>query len=793
MAGPFSRYFAPHAKQFSENVSQKIIQAKHICLFDGSGSMRGYNTKVGVKLLTSLLQLYPETSVSTFGYQNTRIDSRSGQDAIDFYQSMCKFDCGTYSDRISEIGRIVRDLKKTWFIITDGAFLDGHNGIEKTSTAIGKNIGVVFIISSSSYTIEPWKEVFTESLVSGNISKLLFVSPQAPTEEQFVQWMDRLRFVQDNYVPSTETQINIGQLSFLRTSTVDQLRRIIRNAPPETTQVAITFILIALESISNNSAQKLVNSQWFLTLLQALKKVPESGFEAILDKFLNDHQELTGIQAVMRKMREQLQFQEEIDGLMTTIQQNEKLYDLYQHLTTALDGSVSGLVFADKSGSFLGPLVQHLPENTESFTATVDEWMAFFRVLPTVYGMQNTLNKWYAVCLATYCITNRKLRSHMETFLELLDTITPDFINSQFFDQVTHETQDWVCAPTMAPIIFQLVKLHNIPILKKLAQMWITHRVINIMKNHEFTATEFDLENHTRYNNWGFIAVLKSHGESDPLPQYASVVYVRWSSSRQRYSCHYFENPEQDYIKDSFCCSKEVLESCIDYRYFFNNGCPTHFIRFDQWSQPIFATLQTKLREMWTVVSSHEQPECDYTQAPDYQWVIDQTTELLNTSPDVVRECPTYTFTNLDKITADVAKLTGVPVELANQVKQRYQGNLVRAGITNPDMEFNEGVVDNDTTGYLMPAFNQVIDKLESPLQIVERRPQNSSVSFDCPICLETIEEPQQFQPHDPRHMVCDDCADAWATSQTSSGMPVTCVICRHVNAGDDYDEDDDL
>lgn len=790
MSSPFGSYFSntTRREQRQSIVIKLIRQKKNICMFDGSGSMRGLNSRVGATLLEKLQAHNPRTIVSTFGQDDTSIDAHTGHSAINYYRSQCPYNCSTYSTRISFIGTKISDLMKNWFIITDGAFSDGQLGIKATSTAIGKNIGVVFIISTCVYTIENWKEVFTESLVSGNISKLLFVSPQAPTEEQFAQWMDKFRFVQDNYVPSTDTHINIGQLSFPRTATINQLRRIIMDSSPETTKIAITFILIALESISNNSAQKLVDSKWFLTLLLALKKVQESGFEAILDKFLNDHPELTGIQAVMRKVREQLQFQEEIDCLITTIQQNEKLYDLYQHLTTTLTGSVSGLVFSDKSGGFLGPLVQHLPENTEYFIATVNEWMAFFRVLPTVYGMQNTLSKWYAVCLSTYCITNRKLRSHMETFLELLQTITTGFINGQFFDQITHEIQDWVCAPTMAPVIFQLVKLHNVPILKKLTQMWVTHRIINIMKNHEFTSTEFDLENHTRFNNWGFIAVLKSHGDSDPLPQYASVVYVRWSSSRQRYSCHYFENPEQDYIHDSFCCTKEVLESCIDYRYFFNDGCPTHFIRFDQWSQPIFATLQTKLREMWTVVSSHQQPEGDYTQAPDYQWVVDQTTELLNASPDVVRECPTYTFTNLDKITADVAKLTGVPVELANQVKQRYQGNLVRTGITNPEMEFTEGVVDGEIE-YLMTAFHQVIDKLESPLQIIERRLPNSDLSFDCPICLETITEAQQFQPHDPRHMVCDECANEWATSQTDLGLPVTCVICRE---GDYQDSEDD-
>jgi hypothetical protein len=177
-----------------------------------------------------------------------------------------------------------------------------------------------------------------------------------------------------------------------------------------------------MEAISNTAAQQLIDAPWFLNVLQAFKKTPQTNFESMLDKFLTDNPQLSGIQAIFRKMREQLQYEEMMGTIYPTLQEVPELWAFIEELKTSLP-RLSGINFSDNSGSWFHTLVEHLPEYAH-VNVNTNQMVNFFRILPTMYGMENALSDWYAKCLIVQCVVQRKMRNWLENCQEVISQVT---------------------------------------------------------------------------------------------------------------------------------------------------------------------------------------------------------------------------------------------------------------------------------------------------------------------------------------------------------------------------------
>ena len=73
MTSLFGNYFynTTHSGEPLRDIFPQIRQAPYICMFNGSGSMRGPNSRAGVTILEKIFDLYPRTVVSTFGQDDT--------------------------------------------------------------------------------------------------------------------------------------------------------------------------------------------------------------------------------------------------------------------------------------------------------------------------------------------------------------------------------------------------------------------------------------------------------------------------------------------------------------------------------------------------------------------------------------------------------------------------------------------------------------------------------------------------------------------------------------------------
>jgi hypothetical protein len=381
---------------------------------------------------------------------------------------------------------------------------------------------------------------------------------------------------------------------------------------------------------------------------------------------------------------------------------------------------------------------------------------------------------------------------------------------------VTGEIQPWVCAPTMMPVIFQLAKIHfdTIPILDKLVRTWISHKMIQAAKDYKFETREFSLNNHVKVGGWGCWVVLKSHGDKDPCKQFPSFGFLQWfndngnrdSFPNNKYAFHYFEQPApHNFRQDIFSTGEESMWNAIDKQFLFQEDgiTPKYFLKVEDFRRnphQIMEDMTNLLRPLWLEVSQREQPDGPYYEAPDYTMVLNQAIELIEACQYTVRECPAFTFTDIDRITELVAEMNGIPSQLAHQIKGRWDGTLVRAGVQTEFPEPRETPEGNFLSSY----YDQVVKCLETPNQIVKRREQQPlqlpTGSFECPVCLETITTPQQNVPHDPRHAVCDDCMSNITTIAIESLTPVLCPICRFVleqgiygdsDSGEDDDDND--
>jgi hypothetical protein len=777
---------------------------EYVILFDISGSMSGINAKIACSLLNSLKQLLGDTAiVSPFGTQEKLRDYYNGDyieepnpkhidvvmtlsEACDYFPKH-NYNTNTYPDII--IKRMQQLKGKKFIIITDGELSNRETGVECVAKAIKQSPAAIFFTNYAqstftTSTVESWKGVFTGQIVHGSLGFMLDVVPKIFTYEETIPRLEKMMFLMDNYVSSTDTHINLGQVSLERTMSMNQMRQVLTGMTQDQLQIAGDLILFAMEAIRNTAAQQLINAPWFLNVLQAFKKTPKSNFESMLDKFLTDNPQLSGIQAIFRKLREQLQYEEMMETFYPSLQADPNLWTFIESLKTSLP-RLSGINFSDNSGSWFRTLVEHLPEYAPVNIST-NQMINFFRILPTMYGMKNALSEWYAKCLIVQCVVQRKMRNWIENCHEIISQITPEYINTHFFDSVTGEIQPWVCAPSMMPVVFQLAKHHfdTIPILDKLIRTWISYRMIQVAKNHQFESHEFSLNNQVKADEWGFWAVLKSHGESDPCAQFPSIVFVRWSPTQKKFVAHYFEQPEpQTFRHDIYSTGEESMWDAIDKRFLFDGETPKYFLKVDNFrtnTPQIMEDMTNLLRPLWLEVSQREQPDGPYHEAPDYTMVLGHAVELIEAYPDTVCECPIFTFTDIDKITELVAKMNGIPSHLAHQIKKRWDGTQVRNGIQTDFTEPQETPEDYFLNAY----YDQVVMRLETPYQIGERREQHPievDNSFECPCCFETITSPQQNVPHDPRHAVCDTCISQITTVAFESGNSVLCPICRHI------------
>ena len=784
--GGYRRYGRPASGMPND---QRLLHQRNVgILFDISSSMGGPNARIAISLLRALQEQFGETAfVAPFGDRTNAVMTLS--QAIEYF-SRHNYSCLTNPAMIIKHAQTCSYKEMKWIIITDGQLNECANPIQKVADAIGNSPTVVYFTNTHQHesTIQSWKSVFTGQLVKGNMGYMLQQVSKELSLEEAHPLIGKMMFLLDNFTKSTDTVINIGPVALPRNATMNEIRKILIELPDEQLRIASDLILFAMEAISNSAAQQLIDAPWFLNVLQAFKKTPQTNFESMLDQFLTDNQQLSGIQAIFRKMREQLQYEEMMGTIYPTLQEVPELWAFIEELKTSLP-RLSGINFSDNSGSWFRTLVEHLPEYAP-VNVNTSQMINFFRILPTMYGMENALSDWYAKCLIVQCVVQRKMRNWLENSQEVISQVTPEYINSQFFDSVTGEIQPWVCATSMMPVIFQLAKIHfeNIPILDKLVHTWISHKMIQAAKNYQFETREFSLNSHVKVGGWGFWAVLKSHGVKDPCPHFVSVVFIRWSPSLGKYVAHYFEQPApHNFRRDIFSTGEESMWNAIDKQFLFQEDgiTPKYFLKVEDFRRnphQIMEDMTNLLRPLWLEVSQREQPDGPYYEAPDYTMVLERAVELIEACPDTVRECPAFTFTDIDRITELVAEMNGIPSQLAHQIKGRWDGKLVRAGI---QTDFSEPQQTPDD--YFLNTYDQVVMRLETPYQIIERREQHPTqqptqqptTSFNCPVCLETITEQQENVPHDPRHAVCDECMSCVKAVAIQNSCSVRCPMCR--------------
>jgi hypothetical protein len=284
-----------------------------------------------------------------------------------------------------------------------------------------------------------------------------------------------------------------------------------------------------------------------------------------------------------------------------------------------------------------------------------------------MYGMQNALSVWYAKCLVVQCVIQRKLRNWIENIHQVINQITPEYINSQFFDSVTGQIQPWACAPSMMAVVFQIVKVHpDITLLDKLIRAWITNRMIQRAQNHQFYTSRFSMNSHVKVQQLGFWAVLKSHGDNDPCPQFPSIVYIRYSLRKKKFIAHYFEQPApHNYRRDTYAAHLDQMWDAIDFRFLFDGETPLYFLdasTFRNNPHEMMERMTEFLRPLWIEVSEREQPtDVPYYETPDYQMVISRVTEFIESFDDI-QGCPEFAYTDVDGITEQVSAMNGVPL-----------------------------------------------------------------------------------------------------------------------------------
>jgi hypothetical protein len=195
------------------------------------------------------------------------------------------------------------------------------------------------------------------------------------------------------------------------------------------------------------------------------------------------------------------------------------------------------------------------------------------------------------------------------------------------------------------------------------------------------------------------------------------------------------------------------------------------------------------LRPLWQEIRTQPRPTRPYYGTAAYYKVMFHAISIIETFGNTVYECPSFTFTDIDRITELVAEMNGIPLQLAHQIKQRWDGNLVRAAIqqeSGDEIQFPEprGFQDpeeNSVESFLITCRREVEMFLKTPFQIgvyLEEHDVEVDTSFFCPVCRETITDEQQYVQHDPRHPICDECMDNVVRHTRGT---LLCPVCRDV------------